>query len=334
MADDEDVLTELDPILAKQDLSESPWEDGEFRPKFDVLRELLQVPIEDHKADQQESGRVAKALDAWIAHELRRSGFEPGAVWPRASQPRVRPADLDPAVEAVGLALRRLSEFGDRYDKYIAAAQRKGLKKRPPSHDHGLAPAIRAIEKALPGSANANILGRFYAKQVDVVVSSWERGPDVLISGKTQFSSYLNNKNNRYEEAVGEGKNLIDRHPMAATGFAYLVRSNITAESGALDYLKNQLGRLKKPDGFFDATMILAADWDDDSLEMTSVGNAADDYLTAAEFFEDLVGAVLDYAPPGVHTRVRFLRQGTPKGGLLAPDSGVNPEEAAAFDAD
>jgi len=73
-------------------------------------------------------------------------------------------------------------------------------------------------------------------KQVDVVVSTWQRGPEVLISGKTQFSSYQKNKNNRYEEAVGEATNLRDRHPMAACGYAFLVRTNVFEERGALSF--------------------------------------------------------------------------------------------------
>lgn len=331
MADDGDVLTDLDPILAAEDLSQSPWVDGEFRPNMDLLRRLLQVPISGEKADVQESGRVAKALDAWVAHELRRSGFPSGAVWPRATRPRTMPADLDPVVAAVEKAHERLSEFEERLGRYAEKAAQKGTTHSPPSL-YQVRPAIEAIRSSLPGSANAEILGRFYVKQVDVAISSWQRGPDVLVSGKTQFSSYLNNKNNRYEEAVGEGKNLRDRHPLAAMGFAYLVRSNIFDEKGAFEYLKNQLARLRKPDGFFDATMILALDWDDESLTLEPVSDPTED-LTASRFFEDLISAVLDYTPVGVHAEVRYLKQGPPPGGVPDPDEGVAPEEAAAFDA-
>ena len=94
-----------------------------------------------------------------------------------------------------------------------------------------------------------------------------------MISGKTQFSSYLNNKNNRYEEAVGEATNLRDRHPLAAMGFAYLVRPTSFDEEGAFEYLRNQLARLRNPDGFYDATMLLALDWDDETKSLAAIQN-------------------------------------------------------------
>ena len=66
--------------------------------------------------------------------------------------------------------------------------------------------AIARLARTVPGVSETNVLGRFYKKQVDaVVLSDWLRGPDLLVSGKTQFSSYLNNKNNRYEEAIWPG---------------------------------------------------------------------------------------------------------------------------------
>ena len=214
------LLSALDEILADADTSESPWDGDEFHPDMDLARRLLAVPIKAGGAEKQQSGRVAKSLDAWIAHELRRAGFPEGAVWPRGTQPRVLPADLDPVDAAITKAAQRVADFKGRYEGYTKAAQKKGVKDKPPSL-YLVEPAIRQIRDALPGSVNATILGRFYVKQVDVVVSTWQRGPDVLVSGKTQLSSYLNNKNNRYEEAVGEAKNLRDRYPLASMGFVY-----------------------------------------------------------------------------------------------------------------
>jgi hypothetical protein len=241
-----------------------------YEPDFDLARQLLAVPVSQGAADEQESGRAAKALDAWVAHELRRAGFPADAVWPRPSRPRVRPADLSPTVEAVAEAIDRLDEYETRLAKYAEQAAKKGVKQSPPSLRF-VRSAIRRAGDALPSAAAANILGRFYVKQVDVLVSSWQHGPDVLISGKTMFSSYLKNKNNRYEEAVGEITNLRDRHPMAAMGFAYLARSNVYDEQGAFAYLRDLLVRLRKPDGAFDATMLIVADWDDETLTVSSV---------------------------------------------------------------
>jgi hypothetical protein len=116
-------------------------------------------------------------------------------------------------------------------------------------------------------------------------------------------------------------------------GFAYLVRSNIGKEQGAFSYLRNQLARLRKPDGFFDATMLLVLDWDDDEKGLGPLDDPTDN-LTAPRFFADLVNAVLDYTPVGVHQAIREMKEGEPDGGAPPPDEGISPEEAAAHDAD
>lgn len=328
---DEDVLSQLDAILAGGDTSVTPWvtlaggpRHGErvFQPDYDLARKLLHVPISQGYATKQQSGRVAKALDAWIAYELRRAGFPDDGVWPRQKRPRTLPADLAPVEAAVDEAFARLDDFEDRLKKFADGKKAPSL--------HRVRPAIGKIRAALPGSANADILGRFYVKQVDVVVSSWQRGPDVLISSKTQFSSYLNNKNNRYEEAVGEATNLRDRHPMAAMGFVYLVRTNLFDEQGAFVYLRNQLARLRKPDGPFDATMLLAGDWDDGPNPTLRKVDDADELLSAPRFFSDLLQAVMDSTPVDLHQNVRLRHQGeSPEGGMPPVEEGVAPEEAA-----
>jgi hypothetical protein len=179
--------------------------------------------------------------------------------------------------------------------------------------------SIMRLPRLLPGSADANVLGRFYVKQVDVVVAAWQRGPDVLVSTKTMLSSYLKNKNNRYEEAVGEATNLRDRYPMAGMGFAYLVRSNIYDEGGAYAFIRDLLVRLRKPDGAFDATMLLVAEWDDDNRVLHAVEDPADE-LSAPRFFTDLVNAVLSYSPVEIHKPVRLKKLGEPPGGLPPSD--------------
>jgi hypothetical protein len=332
VATDYDVLSQLDAVLQDTDLAANPWKGDEFVPDMDIARRLLEIPIKAGGAEKQQSGRLAKSLDAWVAHELRRAGFPKGSVWPRIERPRILPADLANAEAAITAAEERLWEFEGALLKYQQQAQAKGLKRNAPSLRR-VAPALRKIRKDLPGKGHAAILGRFYVKQVDVVVSSWERGPDVLVSGKTQLSSYLKNKNNRYEEAVGEGKNLRDRYPLASMGFAYLVRSNIGKEEGAFAYLRNQLARLRKPDGFFDATMLLVLDWEDEEKILGPIEDPTDN-LTAPRFFSDLINAVLEYTPVGVHQAIREMKEGEPPGGAPPPDEGVSPEEAAAHDAE
>jgi hypothetical protein len=336
---DDDVLSELDPILAAADTSSNPWTtvatgplEGQriYVPDFDLARRLLGIPIGLGYATEQQSGRVAKALDAWIAHEFRRAGFPENSMWPRAKRPRVLPGDLAPLEAAIRNVHNRLNELEDRLDRYAQKAVKKGLKAKRPSL-RGVTGAVNSLSKVLPGRSSSEILGEHYVKQVDVVNSTWQRGPDILISTKTQFSSYLNNKNNRYEEALGEGTNLRHRYPFAAMGFAHFVRTNIYDETGAFDYLRNQLARLRKPDGPFHATMLIAGDWDATALDLTSVEDTAEQ-LSAARFFSDIVHAIITSSGPDLHRDVRFRKQGEPKGGLPPVEGAVASDETVELD--
>jgi hypothetical protein len=319
----DDVLSDLDHILADADLTESPWrtpappadQGREYVPDYDTLRELLAVPIGLGYAKTQQSGRVAKAIDAYIAHELRRAGFPEDAVFPRRRIPRVLSAEFAPLELATQQLLKALADYESK----------EGHRLRPAAVRN----AITRVARALPGRADANILGRFYVKQVDVVVSAWQRGPDVLVSSKSQFSSYLNNKNNRYEEAIGEATNLRDRYPMAAMGYAYIVRNNVFEEA-AYELLRDLLVRLRKPDGPFDATVLLVADWDDDTNTLATVEDPAAT-LALPRFFENLLDAVMTSTPVDIHQEIRLRKLGEPAGGLPPVEEAVVPEEAGGL---
>lgn len=305
-----DSLSDLDPILAAADTEESPWHGDEYQPNGDLLRQLLAIPIQAGHA--QQSGRIAKALDAWVAHELRRGGFPEDAVSPRRRQPRMMPGEVAP-----------LERHIETLTQLVQSEEAAGRAIQP----RRLRDGVMRLPRLLPGYADANVLGRFYVKQVDVLVSAWQRGPDVLVSTKTMLSSYLKNKNNRYEEAVGEATNLRDRYPMAAMGYAYLVRSNIYDEGGAYAFIRDLLVRLRKPDGAFDATMLLVADWDDDTRTLATVEDPAEE-LSTKRFFADLLNAVMVNTPVEVHKPVRLKRMGgEPRGGLPPADDGVVADE-------
>ncbi len=150
------------------------------------------MPIQHGHAQSQQSGRVAKSLDAYIAYELRRAGFDESHVFPRAKQPRVLPPEFSKTEAAIDGLLAALADHEAQTGKRLKPASIRA--------------AIARLARTVPGVSETNVLGRFYKKQVDaVVLSDWLRGPDLLVSGKTQFSSYLNNKNNRYEEAIWPG---------------------------------------------------------------------------------------------------------------------------------
>lgn len=299
----EDAFFAFDPILEVEDIEASPWKGKAYLPNLDLLRELLTVPIST--GDKQESGRPAKAFDAWIAHELRRSGFPRDAVWPRARRPRVLPdelASVERKLETLAVELRK-------------AEEESGKRLTPAS----LRRAIRALDDELPGTHEAYVLGDFYSKQIDVAISTWRRGPDILISTKTMFSSYRKNLRNRHEEAVGEVMSLRARHPMATMGYAYLVRKNIYEEEGAYAILYDIMDRLRRPGEAFDATMLIVADWEDSEPmpEVKTIDQPSRD-LGAGRFFQDVIKLVCERSPIKEHTEVRLRRSPAPPGGLPA----------------
>ncbi|WP_100522959.1 hypothetical protein [Mycobacteroides abscessus] len=302
----DDSFGQFDELLKPQAvLNATPWAGGVYLPDLDMLRELLSIPIS--QGERQESGRPAKALDAWIASELRRSGFPADAVWPRLRRPRV-------LAEGLGEIERLIDNLGAQ----LAAAEADGKRLRPTD----LRRAIRDVESGLPGAHDAYILGDFYAKQIDVGMSSWQRGPDLLISTKTMFSSYGKNLKNRHEEAVGEVSSLRRRHPMATMGYVYLVRKNVYDEPGAYASLYDILSRLRRPGETFDATMLLVAEWSDTEPQpvVTNIAEPAPE-LSAARFFTDLVKYVTARTPISEHQAVRLRRDGQPIGGLPDSDS-------------
>ena len=145
----EDVFTQFDPLLRRSDIATSPWRKSLYVADLDLLRELLTLPI--GAGDKQESGRPAKAFDAWIAHELRRAGFPPDGVWPRTRRPRVLPEDLAPLEKSMEALAEQLSESetaagGKRYLKNRheeAAGEVMSLRARHPMATMGYAYLVR-----------------------------------------------------------------------------------------------------------------------------------------------------------------------------------------------
>lgn len=307
-----DTISELEPILAaaeSRNAGQRPWKDTtgtvNYLPDLDTLRELLTVPMTAQATTQ--SGRLAKAFDAWLAYELRRAGFGADEVWPRLTQPRVISTEM-------ARMERVIAALGTQFEKMDAKTDAK------PTGWAGLRGAIGRAQATVPATSASNILGRFYVKQVDVAVSSWDRGPDVLISGKTMFSSYGKNTKNRYEETLGEAVNLRDRHPLAAMGYAFVVNVDIYKEKGAYARLQDLLRRTRKPDGPYDATLLLVADWDASTGALVIEDSREAPDLGAAPFFEDLLNAVITNTPVGIHQDVRELRDGkAPTGGAPNP---------------
>lgn len=213
----------------------TPWAEGPtglvFEPDYETLQRLLGVPVLLEAPSQ--SGVPALAFDVWASYELRRAGLDPDAVWPRATSPRVLPADVLRLVESLPAGLRK-----DVYGR---------------------------LERGRSGGATgatANLLGKNYVKQVDVVISSWQAGPELLISTKRMDSSFGKNAANRVEESYGDAKNLRLRYPQAALGFLYGLRSTILEEEPEkAKWLVDLLGKLGREDDAYHAVGLVVPEW-------------------------------------------------------------------------
>lgn len=228
-----------------------------FEPDFDVLQKLLGVPL--LLGAESQTGVPALALDVWIAYELRRAGFDVDAVWPRAVHPRVLPASI-------------ANLLGSLPQKERAALDNR-LKKR------------EAISGATASSAS--ILGKNYLKQVDVVMSNWITGPELLISTKRMDSSFGKNAANRVEESYGDVKNLRLRHPMAALGFFYGLRSTIFEEEpDKAEWLIDLLQKLGEEDDAYHSVALLVMEYDGGKPAPDDPGDG-EDALAEAQLLDE-----------------------------------------------
>lgn len=218
----------------------NPWIVGEngqirFEPDYETLERLLGVPL--HLKAGTQSGVPALALDVWLSYELRRAGFRPDQVWPRPTNPRILPASVPALVASLPAKLR--AELGDRIAKKSS---------------------ITGVT-----SASANVLGKNYLKQVDVIITDWATGPELLVSTKRMDSSYGKNAPNRIEESYGDAKNLRLRHPLAALGFLFGLRSDIlTKEPLTAEWLFDLLIKLGREDDAYHATALLLMEYGDE----------------------------------------------------------------------
>ena len=239
----------------------NPWIEGaagevRYEPDFDVLEKLLGVPL--YLDAPTTSGVPALALDVWVSYELRRAGFAPNATWPRAEHPRILPAAIAKLLQS--LKGKELEQLKARLAK--------------PTPMKGVV------------SASANILGKNYLKQVDVVMSDWDTGPELLISTKRMDSSFGKNAANRVEESYGDAKNLRLRHPLAALGFVYGLRSTIlTEEAKKARWLIDLLQKLGREDDAYHAVALIMIEYGADvapSKEESDAEDATDNALIAA----------------------------------------------------
>jgi hypothetical protein len=208
-----------------------------FVPDYATLQKLLGVPL--HLKATTTSGVPALALDVWMSYEFRRAGFDADQVWPRPTAPRILPPVILKLMKTLPVKMRE--DLGERIFK----------------------------GKSIPGvtTASANILGKNYLKQVDVIISDWATGPELLVSTKRMDSSYANNAANRIEESYGDAKNLRLRHPLAALGFAFGVRSDILdSKKTKAPWLFDLLEKLGREDDAYHSTCLVLMDYEGAAL--------------------------------------------------------------------
>lgn len=249
----------------------SLWQNGMVSNlEWPLLEALLSRSNRDN--DTSQSGGLAKALDLWVAEELRALGFNESSIWPRLHKPRV----LDPEI----------SRFIDSLDSESKES------------------CIRLLD-CFAGSS-ANVLGSTYVKQVDVGMSSWMTGPEILISTKTMSSSFGKNLSNRFEEAYGDAKNLKGRHPLASIGFFFLVDSSIAAEEKTFMKAVAMLDKLQDERDVYDATCLLLFDkGSDGAITISGENGCIPQKLSAESFFQTIVDLTLKRSAPDSHEAVR-----------------------------
>ncbi|UWF77449.1 hypothetical protein JRG78_11960 [Microbacterium sp. EF45047] len=263
----------------------NPWyrdDEGTLRygPDYETLSRLLGVPL--YLGADTRTGVPALALDVWISYELRRAGFDEDAVWPRPIHPRILPAPV--------ANLRRALRGKERV----------------------MLDARLAKKATVPGvtAASASILGKNYFKQVDVIMTDWATGPELLISTKRMDSSYGKNAANRVEESYGDAKNLRLRHPLAALGFVFGLRSDILEkEPETAEWLVDLLAKLGREDDAYHATCLIMIEYDDDLVVPTETGEDPENPLIAAGLVEDPDAEedVLDVPAPDVERDLAAL---------------------------
>ena len=289
MATNEDKMHVFNDYLADWETArESPFwgDDGSPRLDYSTLLDLLSIPVT--RGDSVRTGVFANALDLWIAREFEHAGFGDDGIWPRKVEPRASDPCLIRAIDAVqGLSSGQIAA------EYLAGG----------------------------AQGNANVMGSVYTKQVDVGMSDWLSGPELLISTKTMSGSFGKNLANRFEEAYGDVKNLRERYPLAAHGFFFLAHSSILDEPSAYGKAVHMLRQLSRNGEVYDSVALLIVDWgmgadvehgewiDRPAVRISDrASSAIPSDLSSENFFSSLIDIVLANSPIDRHAPARQLK--------------------------
>lgn len=291
MAAKPDSFEHFDEILAAAPLTD-PWlhdkgAQPRYAPDYPVLEDLLTVALG--------ANVLANGVDSWLAHELRRSGFGPDEVWPRATRPRILPRDVATLLDLLPQNLR--ADLRQRLLGYSSVAP-----------------------------TDAKILGRAYEKQVDVVIARWDRGPELMLSTKTMVSSFGKNLANRFEEAYGDAGNLRGRYPLAAVGFFFVQRSTILDSPDAFEKTIDMMRKLRDLGGAngYTATGLLLVNYTDEDRAVSVEVDGIPEDVRPEQFLTRMIEQVLTASPVAHHVdvRSRIERRQIP----VAEEDGTTPD--------
>ena len=263
----------------------APWEKhGRYRFDRDLLRALIDVQVASGSAMVSATGGLAAAVDVWIASELRRAGIDPNRVWPRVSAPRLVPWSVSAALEN----FRFSRDAGERTIQEAALNQL----------------VVRL------GSSRSNILGGFFAKEIDVVMAEYDRGLELGVSTKTMSGSFGKNLGNRFEEASGDLLNIRRRYPLATFGYVYLVTANVFDEPASWERIKDMLRKLTSlgtsdESASYDACALIVVDWRGGSTVLDEDSVPAD--LSPDRFFRLMLQRLFGRSPVSDHATAREL---------------------------
>ena len=212
------------------------------------------------------------------------SWAQTNAVWPRPTQPRVLP-------QALASAADRFSYSKEEASRAIQEATIQKL-------------------KDFAGSSSTNILGGFFAKEIDVVIAEFDRGLELAVSSKTMTDSFGKNITNRFEEASGDLLNIRRRYPLATFGYVYLVTSNVFEEPSGWERIKDMLRKLQSltpgdERGSYDATALLVLDRTGRKPKLVEGEVPVD--LSPDVFFERMLQRLFSRSPVSEHQDARSL---------------------------
>jgi hypothetical protein len=265
----------------------SPWtRGGQYEFDRDLLLSLIDVQIKGGSAGVPATGGLANAIDVWISTELRRAGIHRDIVWPRSTQPRALP--------------QALARAADRFP-YARNQQTRSVQKA----------TIQKLSD-LAGSSTTNILGGFFAKEIDVVVAEFDRGLELAVSTKTMTKSFGKNITNRFEEASGDLLNIRRRYPLATFGYVFMVTSNVFDEPAAWERIKDMLRKLTSltpgdERGSYDATCLLVLDRTGRKPKLMKSQVPVD--LSPNAFFGAMLSNLFSRSPVSDHKDARALWQ-------------------------